>query len=78
MPDPILVVEDEAELVASYERMLRRLGYGDTRGRPRRGCGGVPARAVLGVGLRRDGGAEDARGRDVVGVDGRVREESTR
>ncbi len=28
MPERILVVEDEADLVESYERMLRRLGYG--------------------------------------------------
>ena len=27
MPNPILVVDDEADLVATYERLLRRQGY---------------------------------------------------
>ncbi len=31
MSPRVLVVDDEADLVASYERLLRRRGYGDRR-----------------------------------------------
>jgi two-component system response regulator PilR (NtrC family) len=47
MADPVLVVEDEVDLVASYERLLRRLGYALIAAGTRREALAVIAREAL-------------------------------